>query len=127
MVRMAIVDNFRNNIKRLIDEEKTSIAKIHTETGLSRNSIYGWIDRNEVPGLDKVELIAAHLGLSLSSLLGDDVPELPKNIQTADQDRLAAIAAILSAEDSSISVLLDLIQKRNLVGGSKRKKSSDLG
>lgn len=55
------------NIKQLCKQRGISIPKLEKELGFAHGSIYKW-DTND-PGIDKVQKVAQHFGVSVDFLL----------------------------------------------------------
>lgn len=58
-----------DNVKKLCDEQKIPISVLERTLGFPRSYICKW-NENE-PGINKVQKVANHLGVSIEKLLDD--------------------------------------------------------
>lgn len=59
-----------NNIRRQCADKGISIAEIERRAGLADNAIFKWACTS--PSVDRVQRVAAELGVSMDELLGSE-------------------------------------------------------
>ena len=70
-------------VKILCEERNISIRELERQLGYSRNTLYSL--KNQVPGVDKLEIIADYFAVSTDYLLGrTDVKEVQKPMDNYD-------------------------------------------
>lgn len=63
-------------LKKIIEDKGTSIYKIAKETGVNRQTIANYIDKNNMIAIDKAQIIAQYLGISIDYMLTGEIANL---------------------------------------------------
>lgn len=58
-----------DNVRRLVDEQNTSVRKIETRAGLSNGTIRRW--NNSMPRVDSIRKVATLLNVTVEDLLSN--------------------------------------------------------
>jgi hypothetical protein len=94
---MDSIEAFRKNLRKLIDSGEITILGLKEKTGISRASIYGWMDGSNVPNLEQVQRVAGAVGRKSSDMLKGEIPPASPLPAPRDPNPEEMAEAILSA------------------------------
>lgn len=60
-----------NNIRKILVEENIPVSEFERSIGIPRGGFYKW--ENHEPGISKVKAAAEYLGVSVDSLINEEV------------------------------------------------------
>lgn len=110
---MPIAVKLISNIRRLMADRQITQAYLAKESNIVTTQLNNYLTGRNTPGLEPLEKIARALGVSVASLLGDEVPSpLPRSL-SLEEMKLTAISAILAISDeATLKTILDLFKPR---------------
>lgn len=117
---MSATSAFRNKLKALVDSGELSISTLKIDSGISRSSVYGWIDGKNAPNLEQMERLAKAAKKSVREMLSEE--------GDAEADRLACISSIFKLHPDDLTIARDFlaltVDNRTKPVDDKLKKSS---
>lgn len=117
------VSTFRERFSELISADPRSRSSIASELGVAKQTISAWITGQTSPRFPMCSVIANYFGVSVSWLLGFDVPKyVSDNNLLPDEDRLLAGYRSLSPRGKDL--LHDRCEELKLLYGKKSEDST---
>lgn len=102
-------DVFVQNVKKYCALKGVKPTVACDESGAGKNLIGQLVNRDTVPSVERVQLLAQYLGVTTSDLLGEQNESSPPS----EEDRLLAILAELTEDEKQdVARYVDLVKAR---------------